>query len=144
MLSRRQVVRLGALGLAMWGGAALLIRLRPAAFTDPLIGALGFAAMLPVGWLSVWLIVRLAALSSDQVLAGVAVVGALAMCIDGVVLRWSPGVYGVGELPRLAGAWLLWGYGVSLAIALTFSPHTRRIRRRASAPSWPRGKNRRR
>jgi hypothetical protein len=124
MPSRTQFAILIALGLAMWGAATLLIRLWPAAFTDPLLGAAGFAAMLPVGWLSVWLIARLAGLTPDRVMAGVAVVGATAMCIDGVVLRWAPLVYGDGDLPRLAGAWLLWGYGVSLAIALTFARRT--------------------
>lgn len=76
MPSRQQFTTLVLLGLAMWGAATLLIRLWPGAFTDPMIGAAGFAVMLPVGWLSVWLIIRLARLSTDQVMAGVAVVGA--------------------------------------------------------------------
>lgn len=44
------------------------------------------------------------------------------MMIEGLVIRWAPGVYGPDEtIVRLGSAWLLWGYGVSLAVALTFA-----------------------
>jgi hypothetical protein len=62
---------------------------------------------------------RAAGLAADQLLAGVALAGALAMLVDGAVLHWAPQVYGPSELVvRLGSAWLLWGYGVSFAFAL--------------------------
>ncbi len=64
-------------------------------------------------------------------LAAGGVVGALAMMIDGVALRWFPGVYGSDPVVlRLGAAWLLWGYGVSLGIAVIMAARqvTRRLR----------------
>lgn len=122
MLDRMQIVRLVALSLALWVLATLYIRLLPGALISPVRGAIGFVTTLPVAWLSVWLTKAAGRLAPDQLLAGVAVVGAVAMMIDGAALRWFSGVYGSEPLAvRLGAAWLLWGYGVSLAVALVMA-----------------------
>jgi hypothetical protein len=107
------------LGLALWGLATLYIHFLPRAFTSPVHGAIGFVTALPIGWLSIRLVRRCARLDRSQLVAGVALVGAVAMMIDGLALRFFPEVYsGEQEVFRPASAWLLWGYGVGLAIAL--------------------------
>jgi hypothetical protein len=107
------------LGIVLWAIAAAYIRWLPGSLANPTQGAIGFMISVPVGWLSVRLVRRLASLRHDELLAGVCLVGATAMMLDGLVLHWVPQVY--GETPaviRLGAAWLLWGYGVSFGIAL--------------------------
>jgi len=119
MLNLAQVGRLVALSLVMWLAAALYIELLPGALTDPIRGAVGFAVSLPVGWLSVVLTQYVGKLVPRQLLSGVGLVGGLAMMLDGAALRWFPAVYGSDPTAiRLGAAWLLWGYGVSLSIAV--------------------------
>lgn len=119
MLRTRQIWILVALSAAFWVVATLYLKLLPGAFVDPVRGAISFATAIPIGWLSVLLTKRAAGLSSVQLLPGVSIVGAIAMMIDGVVLRWAPQIYGSSDtVIRYGAAWLLWGYGVSFAIAL--------------------------
>lgn len=119
MLERTQLVKLVLIGLGLWVAATLYVRFFPAAMLDPVMGSLSFVTTFGFAWLSIVIIQQAAGLSRDQLVAGVCVVGAVAMMIDGVVLRWAPAVYGESEtVVRLGAAWLLWGYGVSLAIAL--------------------------
>ncbi|TCS12855.1 DUF5367 family protein [Caulobacter sp. BK020] len=120
MPSKMQIAKLVALSLGFWALATLYIRLLPNALINPLQGSMGFVTTLPVAWLSVWLTKVLARLAPNQLLSGVAFVGATAMMIDGVALRWFSDLYGSDPLAvRLGAAWLLWGYGVSMAVALT-------------------------
>lgn len=119
MLRHRQLVSLVGLSLVLWVAAALYIRLMPEALTSPLWGAVGFVTTFPLAWASVLLTRRVGSLTSGQFLAGVAIVGGIAMMIDGIALRWYPTVYGSDPtMYRFAAAWLLWGYGVSLGIAV--------------------------
>lgn len=127
----RQLFRLTLLSGALWIVATLYIRLFPHAFTDGALGTVGFLAAVPVGWLSVRLVRWVGGLGPDQLIAGVAWVGAVAMMIDGAALRWFASAYGDQALAvRLGAAWLLWGYGVALAVALATSarPATARAR----------------
>ncbi|CAN7474897.1 hypothetical protein LJR225_003262 [Phenylobacterium sp. LjRoot225] len=118
MLRTNQIAVLVGLSLALWILATLYIRFLPDAFVDPFQGNLGFAASVPMAWLSVWLVRRAGRLEAAELVPGVAIVGAVAMMIDGAALRWSPGVYGDDPLAvRLGAAWLLWGYGLSLGLA---------------------------
>jgi len=127
MLNRFQILSLIILSLLFWLAAALYVRLAPGALTDPTRCAIAFATTMPVGWLSVVLTRRVGGLSTEQLIPGVAVVGAAAMMIDGVALRWMPGIYGGNDtVVRLEAAWLLWGYGTSLAIALVMAARARR------------------
>lgn len=122
MFDRRQILILPMLSIVFWTLATAYIRFLPGAFAGPLPGAIGFITTLPIAWLSVLLTRSIARLSSAQILPGVALVGALAMLIDGVMLRWFSSVYADdASLVRLGAAWLLWGYGASLCVALLMS-----------------------
>jgi hypothetical protein len=79
------------------------------------------------GWLSVWLCKIVGRLSTDQLLPGVSVVGAVAMMMDGAALKWFSSVYGFDERTlRLGAAGLLWGYGVAFAWAVIWTSRSRR------------------
>jgi hypothetical protein len=119
MATTARMAVLLVLGVGLWALATLYIHLVPAAFSSQFHSSLGFITALPVGWLSVRLVWRCARLDRSQLVAGIALVGAVAMMIDGLALRFFPWVYsGEPEVLRPASAWLLWGYGVSFAIAL--------------------------
>ncbi len=119
MLTRRQVPILVLVATLFWVGATAWIRFFPDGVTDPARGDLGFVVSLPVCWLCVHLGRRWAGLAREQLVAGTALVVAVAALIDASALRWASGIYGEGDLiARLGAAWLLWGYGLSLAIAL--------------------------
>jgi hypothetical protein len=122
MFTRAQTIRLAFVALALWLVATAYIRYLPDAFTGPVTGPLGFITTFPMAWASIWLVRRLGALTPGQLLAGVSLVGAVAMMIDGAALRFFPQAYGSDPLVlRLGAAWLLWGYGVSLGIALIWA-----------------------
>ena len=126
MLRPVPILPIVLLSLTLWGLATAYIHLWPDAFTDPVLGAAGFVAALPMAWLSVWLVRRIA---GDRLLPAVSLVGAIAMMLDGLALRFWPGVYGTdATLLQLGAAWLLWGYGVSLAMALLWSAMMERAR----------------
>ena len=119
MLTRRQLAILTLASLGLWAVVTLCIRLFPTAFLDPLAGNIGFVATFPLAWASVVIITKAATLSRAQLLPGVCVVGTIAMMIDGALLRWAPSIYGIDDhVVRLGAAWLLWGYGISLGVAL--------------------------
>jgi hypothetical protein len=127
MLRKMQIGMLVALSVALWIVVTLNIRLRPDALLDPVKGSIPFVTAPLAGWLSVWLCKVVGRLSADQLLSGVAVVGAVAMMLDGAALRWFSGVYGFDEKTlRLGAAWLLWGYGVAFAIAVIWAARLRR------------------
>jgi hypothetical protein len=127
VLKGTQVVSLVILSVVLWVAATLYIYFLPGALTSPVSGSMGFITTFPIAWLSVVLTRFVGKLSPDQLLAGVGVVGALAMMIDGIALRWFPMVYGSDPATlRLGAAWLLWGYGVSLGIAVLIAAQQHR------------------
>jgi len=122
MLKAGQFARLVAAALAMWLLATLYIHWLPNVFVSQTRSAIGFVTTLPIPWLSVVAIRYIARLTPQQLLTGVGVVGAIAMMVDGIVLRFLPEVYSQDpSVFRPASAWLLWGYGVSLATAVAMS-----------------------
>jgi hypothetical protein len=119
MFRKTQIFLLVSLGIALWILVTLNIRLRPDSLLDPIEGLIPFATAPLAGWLSVWLCKFVGRLSKDQLLPGVALVGAVAMMMDGAALKWFSGVYGLDEKTlRIGAAWLLWGYGVAFAVAV--------------------------
>ena len=130
MPTASQTLRLTILSVALWIAATAYIRLWPAALTDPVTGPLGFVTTFPMAWLSVWLVLKLGGLAPRDLPTGAAIVGGLAMMIDGAALRFAPAVYGNNEtVLRLGAAWLLWGYGVSFAIALFWARRSAMVER---------------
>ena len=112
-------VNLLLVSVGLWVLATLYIHFVPSAFTSPLQSALGFLTAVPIGWLCIRLVRRSAKLDRRQLVSGTALVGAVAMMIDGLALRFFPQIYSSNpDVFRPVSAWLLWGYGVSLAIAL--------------------------
>lgn len=122
MLRKTQIYSLVSLGIALWLLVTVNIRLRPDALVDPVQGLLPFVTAPLGGWLSVWLCKVVGRLSAEQLLPGVALVGAVAMMMDGAALKWFSGLYGFDErILRVASAGLLWGYGVAFAIAVIWA-----------------------
>jgi len=122
VLGKTQIGTLAALGVVLWIAVAIQIRVRPEALADPVRGSIRFLAAPLGGWLSVWLCKFAGRLSTQQLLPGVALVGAVMMMLDGAALRWFSGVYGFDEkLLRLDAAWLLWGYGAAFAVAFVWA-----------------------
>jgi len=133
MLRKTQVFLLVSLGSALWLLVTVNIRLRPDAIVDPIRGLIPFVAAPLGGWLSVWLCKLVGRLSAKQLLPGVALVGAVAMMMDGAALKWFSGLYGFDEkMLRVAAAGLLWGYGVALAVAVIWAA---RLRPATKAPA---------
>jgi hypothetical protein len=127
MFRTTQIVSLVALGAALWLLVTLNIRYHPDAELDPVKGTMGFIKAPIGGLISVWLCKFVGRLSADQLLPGVAVVGAVAMMMDGAALRWFSDFYGFNETAlRLSAAGLLWGYGVAFAVALFWTAWWRR------------------
>jgi hypothetical protein len=115
------------LAAVLWFLVTLNIRLMPNTLMDPVAGPMSFVMAVPGGWISVWLTKWVGRLSWDQVLPGVAVVGAVAMMMDGTALRWFPALYGLNDTTvRLGAAGLLWGYGVGLGVALVMAARGKR------------------
>ena len=124
MLTLKQIKILSLFTVLLWVVATSSIRCFPRSFTDPVAGDIGFAISIPACWLCVRGARRWARLGPDQLVAGTAFVVAFAMLIDATALRWMHALYSsdeAGPLFRLCSAWLLWGYGVSLAIALAMA-----------------------
>jgi hypothetical protein len=127
MLSKTQICLLISLGIALWALVTLNIRLRPDSLLDPIHGLIPFVAAPLGGFLSVWLCKVVGRLSANQLLPGVALVGAVAMMMDGAALKWFSGVYGFDEkILRLAAAGLLWGYGVAFFVAVVWAARSQR------------------
>lgn len=128
MFSRSQITTLLLLSAALWGAATLYIRIFPARLLDPVWGSLSFLTTIGMSWLSVVLVRKAAGLRRDQLLSGIAVVGAAAMMLDGVILHWWSALYTSDErTARLAASWLLWGYGVSFGIAFLMAREERAV-----------------
>ena len=120
-LRRGQVASLATLGVALWLLFALLIRYSiPAGlFGSTAASALLFAAAIPGAWLLVQLCRRTAPLTPEQSGPGVAGAASAALPCDGVALTWAQSLYGDDPTSvLLAAAWLLWGVGACLAVAL--------------------------
>jgi hypothetical protein len=125
MFTANQIKILAVVAVLFWLVATATIRFVPAAVTDPVGGSVVFLLSVPLCWLCVAAVRRWAHLAPDQVVAGTAIVVATEMLMDALALRWAHVVYGNTDLVgRLAAAWLLWGYGVSLGSALVMARQT--------------------
>jgi hypothetical protein len=119
MLRKSQIAALTLLAAIMWAGVTYRIKHNPnPGETRELMRFL----LAPVGGvISVWLCKVVGRLRDEQLLAGTALVGGIAMALDGAALRWFHGLYGFNEqVLRVAAAGLLWGYGVAFLIAIVW------------------------
>lgn len=130
MLARRQILIVLSLGMTLWLVFTLAIRWTPFLFDQGLLNALLYLASLPAAWLLVSLIGRVAGLAETELLSGIALAICAASLCDGIGVAWFSTLYGSDpDHHRLGAAYILWGAGVFLLIALIRSQHA--LRRQA-------------
>ncbi len=117
-LSSRQLLSTAGLGVSLWLAAALLIRLlAPMGVFEGSARVWLYALTIPGTVPFVFLVEKLAGLARTQVALGYSVATAAATLCDGVALAWYPDLYGGAGVSAAAGAVILWGAGVGLALA---------------------------
>ena len=122
-LSRRQLTILIITGAALWFIAAMLLRvLGPTGIYEGSARVWLYLLVIPGTWPLVSLTVRVAGLAPDQKAIALAIVTGTATLIDGIALAWLPWIYGDSvDLIAAAGAVILWGAGVALALGLALN-----------------------
>jgi len=132
MLKLWQVLALILLGGAMWALVTWNIARHPEQPLDQARAVWGYA-MAPIGGLiSILLCKYLGRLKPEQLLPGVVLVGATAMMIDAIAIRWFGELYRASDRAMMmVGASLMWGYGVALAMTVAWVAW--RARRSATA-----------
>lgn len=121
MLKLWQTAALVGLGIVLWGLVTFGIHNNPAAVLAPDRGVRSLVEGPVGGVISVWLCKLVGRLADEDIVLGVSVVGAAAMLLDGIALRWFPALYALDErVLHLAGTGLLWGYGCGFAAALVW------------------------
>ena len=64
----------------------------------------------------------------DSLIEAVATAAAVSVLLEGIVLTFAPGAYGTVVTARFAGAWLLYGAGMSLVAAILLETRSTRKR----------------
>jgi hypothetical protein len=116
-LTAGQVAILVALGAIFWFSAALIARNVGSFLVESPV--LAFALAWPGLWASILLTRRVASLAAPQVAGGAALATGVAALLDGIALTWFPALYGAH--PFAASAWILWGAGAGLVVAVLIS-----------------------
>ena len=113
----RQIAILIVFGALLWFGAALLIRaLEPLGALRGSGVALFYAALIPGTYPFILLARKIGRLQPGQTLTAVVIATTTASFLDGTALMVYPALYGADR--GGAGAAILWGVGVGLALAL--------------------------
>ena len=118
-LTTPQIAILAVYGVVLWFTAAMLVRIiGPMGALAGGWGALTYALVIP-GTIPAIIAARpLAKLRRDQTLAGIAVVTATALLLDGIGHAWFPALYGTDPALIVKGAAaIFWGAGVGLVLA---------------------------
>ncbi len=119
-LTPAQMVLLAAFGALLWFAAAMLMRLiGPMGALQGMGRVILYVLVIPATFPFVLIARKLATLRPDQTAHGVTVATAVATLLDGIALAWFPTLYGtdIGQVAA-AGAAILWGAGVGLALGL--------------------------
>ena len=126
-LTRRQILISAGIGAVLFLVFALLITLvGPMGVFDGMNRVWLYLAAIPITWPTPPMLRRLAGLAPDQHALGMAVGTAAATLLDGLALAWTPWLYAdTIELVAAAGAVILWGAGVGLALGLVFDRRAR-------------------
>jgi hypothetical protein len=124
-LTSRQLVTLAAMGASLWLVAALLIRvLGPMDVYEGSNRIWLYLLVIPGTLPFVPLVRRSAGLAPGQHFIAMAVATAVAALLDGVALAWFPWLYAdTIERVAAAGAVILWGAGVGMALGLLVDRH---------------------
>ena len=117
-LNTRQVFVCACLGAVLWLAAALLLQwLGPMGVYEGAARIWLYLLIIPGTLPFIGLIAKLARLARHQIGVGVALATMTAILLDGVALAWFPALYGGEvELAAGAGAVILWGGGVAMAL----------------------------
>ncbi len=117
-MSYKQAAGLMGIGVVAWGiGVVALRMMGPGGWLGNERTALVYALIVPATLPIVWLGPRLVGLPRRESLAAAAMITTPAALMDGVVVRWFPSVYAPNPAALAqAGATLLWGLGVGLAL----------------------------
>jgi len=133
MLKYWQIALLIVLAVALWGFVAFNIARHPQQPLDYSRAIWSHAAAPIGGAISILLCKFVGRLSASQILPGVVIVGAVAMMLDAVAIRWFPSLYGTTEPAlMLVGADLMWGYGVAFVMAVAWAAWVHRRSERAN------------
>ena len=118
-LAPGQLATVVVLGVVLWFAAAMAVRFGSAAgFFGPSASVIAFAVAIPICWLSVLLVKKVARLEAGQTLPGIAIGTAVATFCDGIGLTWGHGLYGADPtMTTFGAAWILWGVGLFLLFA---------------------------
>jgi hypothetical protein len=122
-LTAIQIVILAIYGAVLWFAAAMLVRaIGPMGALDGGWRFLSYALVIP-GTVPAIIIARpIAKLRADQTIAGISVVTATALLLDGIAHAWFPAIYGTDPALIVKGAAaIFWGAGVGLVLALTMN-----------------------
>jgi hypothetical protein len=122
-LTAIQIVILAIYGAVLWFAAAMLVRaIGPMGALDGGWRLLSYALVIP-GTVPAIMIARpIAKLRADQTIAGISVVTATALLLDGIAHAWFPAIYGTDPALIVKGAAaIFWGAGVGLVLALTMN-----------------------
>ena len=119
--SSRSVPLYVVLGAVFWLVAAFFIRLAgPPLFSlaSPWLAVL-FAASFPISWLLITMCLALGGVPRCAALVPVTIMCVTGLLLDGIAISRFPSLYGASpEQVMLGAAWLLWGVGVLLLLAL--------------------------
>jgi hypothetical protein len=118
-LTNGQTLLLILIGAALWGFAAIILRLiAPMGALEGSARAITYALLVPITLPFVWLVRAAVKLRPDQTFTGVAIATTTALLLDGIVIAYFPAVYG-GTLPQVTNcaAAILWGAGVGMVLA---------------------------
>ena len=125
-----QSLGLIAFGGIFWGAAAMKIRYFPQIFySNPIRQAGAFVVAFPATYSMMRLSESLLDLRVDQRLVSTSVMCAAALFLDGIAFMWFPDLYENPSLSQIksplaiqysrqGAAWILWGVGAALTIAL--------------------------
>lgn len=119
LFSKRQRIILIVLGIAFWFVGAMSVRFGSGIGMFENTGnVIAFLIGLPVSWISVIIIKKVAHLNPEQIVPGVSLGLLVATFLDGIVLTWGTSLYGTDSLLVGRGAaWILWGVFAFLASA---------------------------
>ncbi len=119
LFSKGQATLLVVLGVAFWFVGALSVRFgSEIGMFENVENVIAFLIGLPVSWISVIIIKKVARLNAEQMVPGVSLGLLVATFLDGIVLTWGTSLYGTDPLLIGRGAaWILWGVFAFLAAA---------------------------
>jgi hypothetical protein len=119
-LSLKQWAFCVSYGLALWLGAALLVRaMGPMGALSGWWLVINFALLVPGTLPAVLLTKKVVGPFMDQLLVGVSVISAIALLLAGIGFSFFPGLYGPSPTDALAASgFILWGGGVGLVLGV--------------------------